>query len=96
MSVFFPDRDVQHNISHSVLNENKEGGLLYTSVGEVNPIVTIDRNQFRDNCKKLYGNFTTCKAAVDMNVQNTQTIFFRVSLFCALVMQMLNKLMTFF
>lgn len=93
--MFFPDRDVQHNISHSVLNENKEGGLLYTSVGEVNPIVTIDRNQFRDNCKKLYGNFTTCKAAVDMNVQNTQTIFFRVSYFCVFIMQVIGNLIIF-
>lgn len=62
-----------------MVNNNREGGLLYFSVGEVNPVVTIDRNQFKENCRKYYGNFTTCKAAVDMDVQNTQSVFFRVS-----------------
>lgn len=77
--MFCPDRDVQHNISYSVVNKNREGGMLYMSAGEVNPIVTIDKNQFRYNCEKLYGNFTTCNAAVEIDIQNTQTIFFRVS-----------------
>jgi hypothetical protein len=70
---------VQHNISYSVVNKNREGAIRYTSAGEVNPIVTIDKNQFKYNCEKLYGNFTTCNAAVEIDVQNTQTIFFRVS-----------------
>lgn len=50
------------------------------SAGEVNPIITIDRNQFINNGFKLYGNFTTCKAAVDIDVQNTQLMYFRVSI----------------
>lgn len=53
--------------------------MVYTSAGEVNPIVTIERSRFTDNCKKLYGNFSTCQAAVSMDIQNTQTLFFRVS-----------------
>lgn len=48
------------------------------SAGEVNPIVTVDKNQFKDNCEKLYGNFTTCGSAVEIDIQNTQTIYFRV------------------
>ncbi|RZC38585.1 uncharacterized protein BDFB_002499, partial [Asbolus verrucosus] len=32
------------------------------------------------NCEKLYGNFTTCNAAVEIDIQNTQTIFFRNNL----------------
>lgn len=59
---------------------NKEGGILYVSAGEVNPIITIDRNRLINNCKKLYGNFTTCKAAADVDVQNTQLLYFRVSI----------------
>ncbi|KAK5644294.1 hypothetical protein RI129_008139 [Pyrocoelia pectoralis] len=74
------NRDVQHNISFSVINKNREGGLLYMSAGEVNPTVTIEKNQFTNNCKKLYGNFSTCTAAVDMDIQNTQSIFFRNNL----------------
>ncbi|XP_063914202.1 protein bark beetle isoform X2 [Zophobas morio] len=74
------NRDVQHNISYSVVNKNKDGAMLYVSAGEVNPIVTIDKNQFKRNCQKLYGNFTTCNAAVEIDIQNTQTIFFRNNL----------------
>ncbi|KAL3267568.1 hypothetical protein HHI36_011686 [Cryptolaemus montrouzieri] len=74
------NRDVQHNISFSVMENNKEGAFLYMSAGEVNPIVTIDKNQFKNNCKKFYGNFTTCKSAIDIDVQNTESIFFRNNL----------------
>ncbi|KAJ8919535.1 hypothetical protein NQ315_002156 [Exocentrus adspersus] len=74
------NRDVQHNITRSVINNNYQGALLYTSAGEVNPIVTIDSNQFKDNCRELYGNFTTCKSAIEMDIQNTQTVFFRSNL----------------
>lgn len=72
------DRDIQHNISKSVIENNREGGLQYTSAGEVNPIVTIERNQFSNNGKKLYGNFSTCEAAIDMDIQNTQIVIFKV------------------
>ncbi|XP_063235879.1 protein bark beetle isoform X2 [Bacillus rossius redtenbacheri] len=71
------NRDVQHNISYSVLSNNREGAVSYSSAGEVNPAVTLEWNQFTRNCAKLYGNFSTCKAAVDMDVQNTQNIYFR-------------------
>ncbi|KAB0799954.1 hypothetical protein PPYR_07834 [Photinus pyralis] len=74
------NRDVQHNISFSVINRNREGGLLYMSAGEVNPIVTIEKNQFTNNCEKLYGNFSTCTAAIEMDIQNTQSVFFRNNL----------------
>lgn len=62
------------------MDNNRQGGLLYVSAGEVNPIVTVERNQFRGNCQKLYGNFTTCKSAIDMDIQNTRTVYFRVRL----------------
>lgn len=78
------DRDVQHNISYSVLTDNRQGAISYASAGEVNPTVTMEWNQFSKNCKRLYGNFTTCQAAIDMDIQNTQTVFFRVRL-CAKV-----------
>ncbi|XP_025830817.1 protein bark beetle [Agrilus planipennis] len=74
------NRDVQHNISTSSIINNREGGILYMTAGEVNPIVTIEKSQFIENCEKLYGNFTTCKGAVNIDVQNTQTLYFRNNL----------------
>ncbi|XP_060803589.1 protein bark beetle [Amyelois transitella] len=74
------NRDVQHNISNSEFRKNRDGAITYQSVGEVNPLVAIIRNEFNDNCLKLYGNFTTCQAAVRVDVQNTQTLVFRNNL----------------
>ncbi|GBO98348.1 Protein bark beetle [Eumeta japonica] len=73
------NRDVQHNISNSEFTRNRNGAISYQSVGEVNPLLSITRNEFIDNCLKLYGNFTTCQSAVKIDVQNTQTLYFRVS-----------------
>lgn len=80
---FFPylDRDVQHNISYSVISNCREGAIKYASAGEVNAIMTLEYNQFMNNCEKLYGNFSTCKSAVWLDVQNTQSLFFRVRIF---------------
>lgn len=79
LTLFVPlDRDVQHNISSSEITNNRGGAITYQSVGEVNPLVAITRNEITNNCLKLYGNFTTCQAAVRLDVQNTQTFVFRV------------------
>ena len=72
---------MQHNISFSALLGNQRGAVSYVSAGEVNPAVTLEWNQIRGNGNKLYGNFTSAEAAVMMDVQNTQNIFFRVSIF---------------
>ncbi|XP_072396976.1 protein bark beetle isoform X1 [Diabrotica undecimpunctata] len=74
------NRDIQHNITRSIISNNAESGLSYMASGEVNPILTVEKNQFKNNCKKLYGNFTTCKSGLQIDVQNTQTIFFRSNL----------------
>ncbi|CAH2076021.1 unnamed protein product, partial [Iphiclides podalirius] len=74
------NRDVQHNISNSEFTKNRDGAINYQSVGEVNPLVAMTRNDFTGNCLKLYGNFTTCAAAVVVDVQNTQTLVFRNNL----------------
>ncbi|CAG5108295.1 Similar to bark: Protein bark beetle (Drosophila melanogaster) [Cotesia congregata] len=74
------NRDVQHNISYSVISNCKEGAVKYASAGEVNAIMTLERNQFVNNCYKFYGNFTTCNAAVVLDVQNTQSLYFRNNL----------------
>ncbi|KAL0880639.1 hypothetical protein ABMA27_001864 [Loxostege sticticalis] len=73
-------RDVHHNISNSEFINNRDGAITYQSVGEVNPFVAITRNEITGNCLKLYGNFTSCQAAVRVDVQNTQTLVFRNNL----------------
>ncbi|KAL4715552.1 hypothetical protein ACJJTC_009178 [Scirpophaga incertulas] len=74
------NRDVQHNISYSEILNNRDGAITYQSVGEVNPLVSFMRNEIKGNCLKLYGNFTSCEAAVRVDVQNTQTLVFRNNL----------------
>lgn len=39
------DREIRHNMSFSVFENNQRGAIHYTSAGEINPIVTIQRNQ---------------------------------------------------
>jgi len=73
------DRETQHNISYSIFQDNRQGAIHYASAGEVNPTVTIEWSQFNNNCLKLYGNFTSCKSAISLDVQNTQNLYFRVS-----------------
>ncbi|XP_011303311.1 uncharacterized protein bark isoform X1 [Fopius arisanus] len=74
------NRDVQHNVSFSIMSKCQEGAVKYASAGEVNAIMTLEKNQFIDNCQKLYGNFSTCKSAVVLDIQNTQSLFFRNNL----------------
>ena len=40
------------------------------------PIVTMQRNQVSRNCIDLYGNFSTCVSAINLDIQNTQDFFF--------------------
>merc|ERR1719273_565725 len=70
------DRYIMHNISFSVIQNNRRGAVKYTSAGEMNPIVTMARNQFTDNCQDLYGNFSSCQSAVFLDIQNTRDVFF--------------------
>ncbi|XP_076628397.1 C-type lectin domain-containing protein bark beetle [Colletes latitarsis] len=74
------NRDVQHNVSYSIISNCREGAIKYASAGEVNAIMTLERNQFTNNCEKLYGNFSTCKSALWLDVQNTQSLYFRNNL----------------
>jgi len=75
----FSDRNVQHNVSYTIFQNNTEGAIYYGSAGEISPTVTIERNRIEDNCLKFYGNFTSCKSPVLFDVQNMQHIYFRVS-----------------
>ncbi|KAL7298469.1 hypothetical protein TKK_0008256 [Trichogramma kaykai] len=74
------NRDVRHNISYSRFEECEEGAIKYSNAGEVNAVITLERNEIVNNCEKLYGNFSTCTAAVSLDVQNTQSVYFRNNL----------------
>lgn len=52
--------------------------MSYSSAGEVSPILSLDQNRFVDNGQQFYGNFSTCEAAVQLDVQNMHSMFFRV------------------
>ncbi len=75
-SIVTQNRDLRHNMSFSVFDDNERGAVDYVSVGEYNPIVTLQRNHLRRNCVSLYGNFSTCQSAIRMDVQNTEVGFF--------------------
>ena len=76
ISVVGIDRDIKHNMSFSVFENNQRGAVHYASVGEINPIITMQRNQVKENCVNLYGNFSTCPSSIVLDIQNTQDVFF--------------------
>lgn len=79
MYVFhFTDRDAQHNISNSEITRAVGGAVTYSTAGEVSPILTFDRNRISNNCRQLFGNFSTCNGAIMVDVQNMQSLFFKV------------------
>lgn len=76
--LFDSDRDARHNISYSSMSNCREGALTYANAGEVNAILTLEKNRITNNCEKLYGNFTTCKSSIWLDLQNTQSLYFKV------------------
>ncbi|CAG0893659.1 unnamed protein product [Cyprideis torosa] len=73
-------RDVHHNISFSEIRNNSRGALLYGTAGEVNPILTVEMNRVEENGIQIYGNFSSCPAALVLDVQNTPNLFFKNNL----------------
>lgn len=55
------------------------GALSYSTAGEISPRLTLENNRFINNCRQLYGNFSTCESAIKLDVQNMQTFHFQVS-----------------
>lgn len=43
------------------------------------------------NCRQLYGNFSTCEAAIKLDVENMQTFQFQVSFFSLFRLTALTK-----
>ena len=72
------ERNIQHNISFSIFENNTEGAIYYGSAGEMSPIVTLEKNRIIDNCLQFYGNFSSCESPVRFDVQNMQHIYLKV------------------
>ncbi|XP_050535824.1 protein bark beetle [Daktulosphaira vitifoliae] len=69
------DRNTEHNISYSVLNNNLMGSISYTCAGEVNPHISIAWNKIMNNCKHIPDtNISTCEMPLQFQLQNTQSI----------------------
>lgn len=56
-----------------------KGAVTYASAGEVTPTLTLIGNRIERNCKQLYGNFSTCASALNLDVQNMNSLYFMVS-----------------
>ncbi|XP_075153568.1 C-type lectin domain-containing protein bark beetle isoform X2 [Haematobia irritans] len=70
------NRDALHNITYSHISGAIKGALVYTSAGEVTPTLTLTSNRIQNNCLHLYGNFSTCQSALNVDVQNMNSLFF--------------------
>ncbi|XP_055855042.1 protein bark beetle isoform X1 [Episyrphus balteatus] len=70
------NRDAQHNLTYSQISGTTKSAVTYASAGEVSPTFTLASNKFKNNCRQLYGNFSTCETALRVDVQNMQSFFF--------------------
>ncbi|XP_019892680.2 protein bark beetle isoform X1 [Musca domestica] len=70
------NRDALHNVTYSHISGAIKGAVVYTSAGEVTPTLTLTSNRIERNCLQLYGNFSTCDAALNVDVQNMNSFFF--------------------
>ncbi|XP_017468955.1 PREDICTED: protein bark beetle isoform X2 [Rhagoletis zephyria] len=69
-------RDALHNITYSHISGAVKGAVTYASAGEVSPTLTLTSNRIQRNCHQLYGNFSTCKSALSIDVQNMHSLYF--------------------
>ncbi|TMW54841.1 hypothetical protein DOY81_000074 [Sarcophaga bullata] len=69
-------RDALHNITNSHIRGATKGAVAYSSAGEITPTLTLTSNRIQNNCLQLYGNFSTCSSAINLDVQNMHSFFF--------------------
>ncbi|VVC30467.1 Hypothetical protein CINCED_3A021775 [Cinara cedri] len=69
------DRNTEHNISYSVINNNFMGAINYACAGEVNPHISIAWNKITNNCQHIpNSNISTCDMPIQLQLQNTQSL----------------------
>ncbi|XP_046801135.1 protein bark beetle isoform X1 [Lucilia cuprina] len=69
-------RDALHNITYSHITKATKGAVTYSSAGEITPTLTLTSNRIQNNCMQLYGNFSTCPSAINVDVQNMNSFYF--------------------
>ncbi|CAL4091082.1 unnamed protein product, partial [Meganyctiphanes norvegica] len=74
------NRDVLQNLTYNEYYDNQEGAVFAATAGEVNPWLCLSWSRIERNGRKMYGNFTTTRAAVHMDLQNMQDIYFKNNL----------------
>ncbi|KAF7488484.1 Protein bark beetle [Sarcoptes scabiei] len=80
-SAYFDERNIQHNITFSEVNDNTAGAVILQSVGESIPRIALLNNLFKRNCRILWANFTTCHGnSLDLNIQNSPQLYFQNNL----------------
>ncbi|XP_064467113.1 protein bark beetle-like [Ornithodoros turicata] len=74
-------RDSKHNVTASYFAENRQGALVYSSAGEITPILTLHSNRFESNGSPLFGNFTSSEGAAVFDIQNSMEMHVLRNLF---------------
>ncbi|XP_050428797.1 protein bark beetle isoform X2 [Adelges cooleyi] len=69
------DRNTEHNVSYSVINNNFMGAISYACAGEVNPHISVAWNKITNNCLHIPDtNISTCDMPLQFKLQNTQSL----------------------
>ncbi|XP_069176227.1 protein bark beetle isoform X4 [Procambarus clarkii] len=74
------NRNILHNFTYNEYYDNVEGAFFTATAGEVNPWMCLSYSRIENNGRQLYGNFTTTRAAVYLDLQNMQDIYFKNNL----------------
>ncbi|XP_069940275.1 protein bark beetle isoform X3 [Cherax quadricarinatus] len=74
------NRNILHNFTYNEYYNNVEGAFFTATAGEVNPWMCLSYSRLENNGRQLYGNFTTTRAAVYLDIQNMQDVYFKNNL----------------
>ena len=65
-------------MTYNEFYNNEAGAVFCATAGEINPWLTLGWSRIEHNGRKLYGNFTTSKAALNLDLQNMQDVYIKV------------------
>ncbi|KAK7076789.1 hypothetical protein SK128_004223, partial [Halocaridina rubra] len=71
-------RNILQNLTFNEYYDNVGGAVFAATAGEVNPWLCISYSRIENNGLQLYGNFTTTRAAVHLDLQNMQDVYFKM------------------
>lgn len=74
------NRNILHNLTYNQFYDNVGGAVFAATAGEVNPWVCFSFSRIENNGRQLYANFTTTRAALHLDLQNMQDVYFKNNL----------------